>query len=75
MYNLIACICANLYCLIVVICFYVKNNKKLRNAKTESAIESHTQQKGMLKCMVSTFSFSLILELIHLIILFIFKKV
>lgn len=75
MYELIVFLCANVYFLIVSICFYVSNNKKLKNAKTASDIEQYTQLKGMMRCMVSMFSFSVILEVIHLVLLFVFKKV
>lgn len=71
MYNLIVYMCANLYCLIVSLCFYISNNKKLKNAKTEHDIEQYTQLKIMMKGMVSIFVFSLVLELIHLIVLLI----
>ena len=63
MYELIVCLCANVYYLIVHICFYIGNNKKLRNAKTELETEKFTNVKNLIKGTIIIFSLGIIIEL------------
>lgn len=69
MYNLIACICTNLYCLIVSMCFYVKNNKKLRNAKDELETKQLNNFKTLVKGIIIIFSIGIAIELATVIVL------
>ena len=62
-YELIVYLCANVYCLIVHICFYIGNNKKLKNAKTELETEKYTNVKNLIKGAIIIFSIGIIIEL------------
>lgn len=62
-YELIVYLCASVYCLIVHICFYIGNNKKLKNAKTELETEKYTNVKNLIKGAIIIFSIGIIIEL------------
>lgn len=63
MYELIVYLCANIYYLIVHICFYIGNNKKLRNAKTELETEKCTNVKHLITGAIIILSIGIIIEL------------